>query len=337
MQSELPLFPERASNFAGNVDALFFFLLLVTVFFSGLITFAILYCFVKFRRRGKGEIGVAMHGPAWLEIAWIAIPAAIAMLIFGWGATIYVNMRRPPKEPLEIYVIAKQWMWKLQQPDGRREINELHIPVNRDVMLTMASEDVIHDFFVPAFRVKADVIPGRSTAMWFRPTRTGRYHFFCSQYCGTNHAIMGGWVTVMSPSDYEAWLSGSTGDISPAAAGEKFFQQLACNTCHTGSPQARGPSLNGLYGSTVHLEGGQTVLADEAYIRESILQPRAKIVAGYQPVMPTFQGLVTEEQLLNLIAYIKSLKGGLAGAAAGAAKPFIGAAPAAAPQNKGTP
>jgi cytochrome c oxidase subunit 2 len=272
-----------------------------------------------------------MHGPAWLETAWIAGPAAIALVMFGWGAAIYVNMRRPPKEPLEIYVIAKQWMWKLQQPDGRREINELHIPVNRDVMLTMASEDVIHDFFVPAFRIKADVIPGRSTAMWFRPTRVGRYHFFCAQYCGTNHAIMGGWVTVMSPSDYEAWLSGSTGEIFPVAAGEKVFRQLACNTCHTGAPHARGPSLIGLYGSTVRLEGGQTVLADDAYIRESIMQPRAKIVAGYQPVMPTFQGIVSEEQVLDLIAYIKSLHG-----AAGIVAPPspVGVAPALAPREK---
>lgn len=334
MQSELPLFPERASSFAGNVDGLFFFLLLVTVFFSGLITFAILYCFVKFRRRRKNEIGVALHGPAWLEMVWIGIPALISLLLFGWGATIYVNMRRPPKEPLEIYVIAKQWMWKLQQPDGRREINELHIPVNRDIMLTMASEDVIHDFFVPAFRVKADVVPGRSTAMWFRATRPGRYHFFCSQYCGTNHALMGGWVTVLSPSDYEAWLSGSAGDVSPVAAGEKYFQQLACNTCHTGAAQARGPSLVGLYGSKVPLEGGQAVIADDAYIRESILQPRAKIVAGYQPVMPTFQGIVSEEQIIDLIAYIKSLKNPQGGNASVAAPVPVGVAPALAPAEK---
>jgi cytochrome c oxidase subunit 2 len=335
VQSELPLFPERASNFAGNVDALFFFLLLVTIFFSGLITFAILYCFLKFRRKRKNEIGVAIDGPAWLETAWIAVPAAISVLLFGWGATIYVSMRRPPKEPLEIYVIAKQWMWKLQQPDGRREINELHIPVDRDILLTMASEDVIHDFFVPAFRVKADVVPVRSTAMWFRATRTGRYHFFCAQYCGTNHAVMGGWVTVLAPAEYEAWVSGSSGEVSPVAAGEKFFEQLACNTCHTGSPQARGPALNGLYGSAVHLEGGQTVIADDAYLRESILQPRAKIVAGYQPVMPTFQGLVTEEQILDLIAYIKSLSAAPSGAATNPpAAP--GATPLTAPQEKKT-
>ena len=335
MQSELPLFPVRASSFAGSVDALFFYLLVVTVFFSALITIAILYFFLKFRRRKADEIGVAIHGSMVLEAAWMGIPFILAMVMFGWGSSIYVNMRRPPKEALDIYVIAKQWMWKLQQPDGRREINELHIPVNRDIRLVMASEDVIHDFFVPAFRVKADVVPGRYTTMWFRATRPGRYHFFCSQYCGTNHALMGGWVTVLEPAEYEAWLSGSSGETSPVAAGAKLFQGLACNTCHAGTPGARGPSLTGVYGSTVHLEGGQTVTADDAYIRESILQPKAKIVAGYQPIMPTFQGLVTEEQVLNLIAYVKSLQApqGAAGPAASGA----GAPAPAAREKKRTP
>ncbi len=309
MQSELPLFPERASSFAGSVDALFFFLLLVTIFFSALITFAILYIFLKYRRKKPDEIGVAIHGSATLEAVWMGIPFIIAMVMFGWGASVYVDMRRPPKEALEVHVIAKQWMWKLQQPDGRREINELHIPVNRDVRLVMASEDVIHDFFVPAFRVKTDVVPGRYTTMWFRATRPGRYHFFCSQYCGTNHAMMGGWVTVMEPSDYAAWLSGSSGaEADPVAVGEKLFVEKACSTCHLGSGLGRAPSLNGLYGAKVLLADGSTVTADDAYIRESILQPNAKIVAGYQPLMPAFQGQLTEEQILALIAYIKSLQ-----------------------------
>src|SRR5713226_6335644 len=309
MQSELPLFPERASSFAGSVDALFFYLLLVTVFFSAVITIAILYFFLKFRRKKPDEIGIAIPGSMALEAAWMGIPFLLAMVMFGWGASIYVNMRRPPKEALEIYVIAKQWMWKLQQPDGRREINELHIPVNRDVRLVMASEDVIHDFFVPAFRVKTDVVPGRYNTMWFRPTKVGRYHFFCAQYCGTNHALMGGWVTVMEPPDYAAWLSGSSGaEADPVALGEKLFVEKACSTCHLASGLGRAPSLNGLYGAKVLLADGSTVTADDAYIRESILQPKAKIVAGYQPLMPTFQGQLTEEQILNLTAYIKSLQ-----------------------------
>ena len=244
-----------------------------------------------------------------LEATWMVIPLLLAMAMFSWGAIIYVDYRRAPQDTLDIYVIGKQWMWKAQQPNGQREINELHVPVGRDIRLILASEDVIHDFYVPAFRVKMDVVPGRYNTMWFRPTKPGRYHFFCSQYCGTNHAVMGGWVTVMEPSDYVAWLSGSTGgDTNPVVAGQKLFSEKACDTCHLGSGLGRAPSLNGVYGANVLLTDGSTVVADDAYIRESILQPNAKIVAGYQPLMPTFQGQLTEEQILALTAYIKSLQ-----------------------------
>lgn len=318
MQSQLPLFPEQASNFAGSIDALMFFILVTSVFFSALITFVIFFCFVKYRRRSQTEVGAPMEGSAALETAWTVIPFLLAMVMFGWGARIYVDYRRVPQDTLDIYVIGKQWMWKLQQPDGRREINELHLPVNRNVKLIMASEDVVHDFFVPAFRVKMDVVPGRYSTLWFRATKPGRYHFFCSQYCGTNHALMGGWVTVMEPSDYAAWLSGSSGEASPVAAGEKLFQQFACNTCHLPDGKGRGPRLNGVYGSKVQLADGSSVTADDAYIRESILSPKAKIVAGYQPLMPTFQGLLKEEQILNLIAYVKSLQAQNASASAAA-------------------
>jgi cytochrome c oxidase subunit 2 len=229
--------------------------------------------------------------------------------MFGWGAAVYVNYRVAPKDTLDIYVVGKQWMWKLQQPNGLKEINELHVPVGRDVRLILASEDVIHDFFVPAFRVKMDVVPGHYNTMWFRPTKPGRYHFFCSQYCGTNHALMGGWVTVMEPSEYAAWLSGSTGtELTPVAAGAKLFTEKACVTCHLSDGTGRAPSLNGVYGANVLLSDGSIVTADDAYIRESILQPAAKVVARYQPVMPTFQGQLTEEQILDLSAYVKSLQ-----------------------------
>jgi cytochrome c oxidase subunit II len=221
---------------------------------------------------------------------------------------IYVDYRHTPNDTLDVYVIGKQWMWKLQQPDGRKEINELHVPVNRNVRLIMASEDVIHDFSVPSFRVKMDVVPGHYNTMWFRPTKVGKYHFFCSQYCGTNHAAMGGWVTVMEADDYAKWMSGTNGSGDPVAMGEKLYSELACNTCHLPDGKGRGPSYYGVYGSKVKLADGSTVSADDAYIRESILQPNAKIVAGYVPVMPSFQGLVTEDQVLALTAYIKSLK-----------------------------
>jgi len=308
VQSPLPTFPVQASNFAGNVDALFSFILMTTLFFAVLVTVLIIFAAFKFRRQSANEVGDDVHGNNLLEVGWTLIPTIIAIGIFAWGAAIYVNYRIAPKDTLDIYLVGKQWMWKLQQPNGRKEINELHIPVNRNVKLIMGSEDVIHNFYVPAFRVKMDVVPGRYNTMWFRPTKTGKYHFFCSQYCGTNHAVMGGWVTVMEPAEYASWLSGESGDVNPVSAGERLFTQFACNTCHIPNGTGRAPSLNGVFGGNVLLADGSTVVADETYIRESILQPKAKIVGGYQPVMPTFQGLITEEQILNLTAYIKSLQ-----------------------------
>jgi cytochrome c oxidase subunit 2 len=309
VQSQLPLYPEQASNFASSVDSLMVFLSLVSFFFAVAITAAIIYFFFKYRRKQVNEVGVPIHGNMRLEVTWIVIPFILAMTMFGWGAVVYVEYRHPPQDTLDIYIVAKQWMWKAQQPTGFREINELHVPVGRDVKLILASEDVIHDFFVPAFRVKMDVVPGRYNTMWFRPTKVGRYHFFCAQYCGTNHARMGGWVTVMEPSDYAAWLSGSSGaEADPVVLGEKLFVEKACSTCHLGSGLGRAPSLNGVYAAKVLLADGSTVTADDAYIRESILQPSAKIVAGYQPLMPAFQGQLTEEQILALTAYIKSLQ-----------------------------
>src|SRR5689334_753593 len=285
-----------------------YFMIAVCLFFAVGISIAVVYFFFKYRRRAPDEIGVPIHGNMRLEVTWIVLPLFFLLAMFGWGAVVFVNFRHMPPDALDIYVVGKQWMWKLQQPNGRREINELHIPVNRDIKLIMSSEDVIHDFFVPAFRVKMDVVPGHYNTMWFRATKTGRYHFFCSQYCGTNHAVMGGWVTVMEPDDYAAWLAGSSGTGDPVADGEKLFEQLACSTCHLPDGKGRGPSYNGIYGSKVRLADGTTATVDDAYIRESILQPNAKIVAGFQPVMPSFQGLVTEDQILSLTAYIRSLK-----------------------------
>ena len=321
----LPFFPVEASNFAGNVDSLFTFILLTCLFFAVTVTLLVIFAAFKYKRKGVGEVGSTVEGNTPMEIGWTLLPLLLAIGMFAWGAVIYVNFRTPPKDTLDIYVIGKQWMWKLQQPNGRKEINELHVPINRNIKLILGSEDVIHDFYVPAFRVKMDVVPGRYNTLWFQPTKIGKYHFFCSQYCGTNHAIMGGWVTVMDPAEYAAWLSDEGGDVNPVSAGEKLFTQLACATCHIANGTGRAPSLNGVFAAKVLLADGSTVTADESYIRESILQPKAKIVAGYQPVMPTFQGLVTEEQVQNLTAYIKSLQGqpvptkgsGIAPAAAG--------------------
>jgi cytochrome c oxidase subunit 2 len=313
MWSGIPLFPEAASSIAGRVDALYFFLLGITVFFSVLIAGLIIVYAVKYRRRSPRSIGTKIHESLALEIAWTVIPLAITMVIFVWGASVFFAMSRPPADTLNIYVVGKQWMWKFQHLDGQREINELHVPLGRDVKLIATSEDVIHDVFVPAFRVKADVIPGRYVTIWFRATKPGRYHLFCAEYCGTRHSGMTGEVIVMEPAEYQAWLSGGAQGGSLADAGQKLFSDLACNTCHRPDAQGRGPVLDGLLGKTVSLQSGGTIVADEAYVRESILNPSAKITAGYQPIMPTFQGLVTEEQLLELIEYVKSLQSQKAG------------------------
>jgi len=308
MWSGTPLFPESASTMASRVDALYFFLLAVSMFFSLLIAGLIVFYAVKYRRRAADSVGSEIRGGLVLELMWTIVPFLITMVIFVWGASVFFAMARPPDETINIYVVGKQWMWKFQHLDGQREINELHVPVGRPVKLIMTSEDVIHDVFVPAFRVKADVVPGRYTNLWFQSTKAGRYRLFCAEYCGTKHSGMVGQVVAMDPSEYQTWLSGGTSEGSLASAGAKLFQDLACNTCHRPDAQGRGPVLEGLFGKTVTLQNGETMTVDEGYVRESILQPAAKIASGFQPIMPTFQGLVTEEQLLELIEYVKSLQ-----------------------------
>jgi cytochrome c oxidase subunit 2 len=248
-------------------------------------------------------------GSVWLETSWSVIPFLIFLFMFAWGAEVYFSLNKPPADALEIYVVGKQWMWKVQHPEGQREINELHVPQGKAVKLTLTSEDVIHDFSVPAFRTKIDVLPGRYVHTWFQATRTGKFHLFCAQYCGTNHAGMIGWIEVMEPAEYASWLN-SHAEGSLALEGRKLFLKLQCVSCHSADAHARAPVLENLFSSTVHLRDGSTVIADEGYIRESILKPRAKIVAGWEPIMPTFQGQVDEEDLIKLIAYIKSLRPG---------------------------
>ncbi|HEY6050555.1 MAG TPA: cytochrome c oxidase subunit II, partial [Thermoanaerobaculia bacterium] len=245
MHTDLPLFPSQASAMASRVDALYFYLLAVSTFFSLLIAVLVIYFAVKYRRRSEGEFPKGYAGSLKLELAWTIIPFFITMTFFGWGARLYFRMNRPPNDAMQIFVVGKQWMWKVQHPDGVREINELHVPVGRSVKLTMTSEDVIHSFFIPAFRMKRDVVPGRYQTVWFQATKPGDYHLFCSQYCGTKHSAMIGTVHVMSPTDYQAWLAGGSGSESLASAGAKLFIQHACNTCHRPDSLARGPNLEG--------------------------------------------------------------------------------------------
>jgi cytochrome c oxidase subunit 2 len=313
MFDNFPLWPERASTTAANVDALYIFLLIVTALMTSLIFTAVVYFAARYRRQ-DGVLAEQIEGSTPLELTWSVIPLFVFLAIFGWGAVVYFKGRTPPRDSTEVYVVAKQWMWKLEHAEGQREINELHVPVGRDVKLIMTSQDVIHSFYVPAFRIKQDVLPGRYTVEWFRATKPGTYHLFCAEYCGTTHSGMIGSIVVMEPAQYEAWMSGgTTGPLS--ATGEKVFAELGCMTCHRSDTQGRGPNLQGIFGKPVLLEDGRTVTADENYVRESILDPGAKIVSGFKPVMPTFQGLVSEEQLNALVAYVKSLSATNAGGA----------------------
>jgi cytochrome c oxidase subunit 2 len=293
---------------APRVDNLYFFLVALALFFSVLIALLVIVFAVKYHRTHPAQVGAPITGSVPLELMWSIIPFGISMIIFVWSANVFFDLQRPPDETMQVYAVGKRWMWKFQHIDGQREINELHVPVGRPVKVTMTSEDVIHDLYFPAFRVKADVIPGRYTSLWFNATKAGEYHLFCAEYCGTKHSGMIGRVVVMEPAEYQAWLSGGGGEMSLSARGQRTFQDLACHTCHMGDASGRGPSLERLFGTQVKLANGSTVVADEAYIRESILNPQAKLVAGYQPLMPTFQGLVNEEALMGLIEYIKSLQ-----------------------------
>jgi cytochrome c oxidase subunit 2 len=302
-----PVFPVQGSAFAKEVDFLYFSLIAFSFAMTLIILLPIAYFLVKYRRGKKADRRPARLPELTIEVTWITIPLLMMMGLFAWGADLYFRERRPPVGALDINVIGKQWMWKVQHPEGRREINELHVPAGRIIKLTLASQDVIHSFFLPAFRVKRDVIPGTYTVEWFQAAKAGTSHLFCAEYCGTHHSGMIGRVVVMEPADYEAWLvAGNPGDTL-AQAGERRFRELGCSGCHLGSTVVRAPPLEGLFGKPVPLEGGQVVTADEGYVRDSILLPNSQITAGYQPVMPSYQGRVTEEELLELIAYIKSL------------------------------
>jgi cytochrome c oxidase subunit II len=315
----IPIQPEQASSIARQVDYLYYFLSFIAIFFSVVIFSAVFYFSIRYRRRQESMVPKPIHGSLPLELAWSIGPGLICMFIFAWASILYFRNANPPEGSMEIYVVGKQWMWKLQHPGGQREINELHVPVGRPVKLVMTSEDVVHSFFVPAFRVKKDVVPGTYTTVWFQADQPGQYHLFCTQYCGTQHSQMIGWVYVMQPRDYEKWLSGGGGG-NMASSGERLFQRLGCQTCHVAGGGGRGPSLPGIYGKPVLFEDGTKAIADDDYIRESILNPAAKVVAGYKPVMPTFQGQVSEEQILQLIAYIKSLTKEQAGTAGSASE-----------------
>jgi len=308
MKLPFPLFPPSASTVAVEMDLLYAFIVAVCAFFTVLVAALVVYFTVKYRRRHPDDVGADIHGSLALELTWTFIPFVLSLVMFAWGASLFFRLATPPANAMELFVVGKQWMWKVQHPEGVREINEMHVPIGRPVRITLGSEDVLHDYSIPAFRVKMDAVPGKLTTLWFEATVPGRYHIFCAEYCGTKHSGMIGEVIAMQPQDYEVWLAGGRSTGTAAQNGERLFSDLACITCHKTDSTGRGPSLLGVFGSQVELTDGRKVTADENYLRESIMNSQAKIVKGYQGIMPAFQGMVSEENLMQLIAYIKTLK-----------------------------
>lgn len=308
MNTALKFWPDSASSVSGQVN--FFFVLMLVLCASVAVAIAVflIYSTLRYHRRREDEMGRPTRYIISVEVAWIITPFLFFMGMFAWGSKLYFDIERPPGNVLKMYAVGQQWMWKLQHPEGQREINELHIPVGRPVELSMISQDVIHSFFVPAFRTKQDVLPGRYTTIWFKATEPGKYHLFCAEYCGTKHSGMIGWIYAMPPQDFQKWLTEGAAEGSLSSQGEKFFHQFGCANCHQFDRQGRAPYLRNLYGRTIEIEGGQTLVADESYIRESILNPNAKITYGFKPnLMPNYTGQLTEDQVLALISYVKAL------------------------------
>jgi cytochrome c oxidase subunit II len=307
MGGSFTLFPSQASTTAGRVDNLYFFMLLVTLFFTVLVAALVVGLAVRYRRRQANEVGANIHGSTALEVIWTAIPLLIAMVMFVWGTSVYFALAKPPAEAMEVYIIGKRWMWKAQHLTGHREINQLHVPIGTPVKLLISSEDVIHSYYIPAFRQKMDAVPGKTTTMWFEANKPGTYQLFCAEYCGTQHSGMIGKVVAMEPRAYQQWLDGGAPAGTMTSTGAQQFAQLGCVTCHAEDGKGRGPSLVGIFGKPQQMANGTTVIADEAYLRESILNPQAKMVQGYAPLMPTYQGQISEDGIASLLAYIKSL------------------------------
>jgi len=301
------LFPREASTIAPYADSLYFFLMLITVIGLTFVGCLIFFFAIRYRRE-KHPVAIQVEGSTLLEATWTIIPLALFLITFVWGALLYFRIYNPPTNAMNIYIVGKQWMWKAEHPGGQHEINALHVPMGRPVQLTMISQDVFHSFSIPDFRVKREVIPGRYSTVWFNATTPGTYHIFCTQYCGTNNSVMIGEVTVLSPDDYQKWTHESTSGMSLAQNGERLFASMGCNACHSGSAAARGPNLAGVYGSKLQLANGSQVLVNDAYLRDAILSPSQHITAGYAPIMPTYQGQISEDGLIDLVEYIKSMQ-----------------------------
>ncbi len=316
---KFPFLPQQASTFAGEIDILYFTLWGLTILFTTIVAALIFIFVIRYRRGSNVSRANLVHTSHSLELAWSIIPLILGLIIFAWGAKLYADVYKVPENAKEIYVIGKQWMWHLQHSNGIRENNELHVPTGQPIKLTMISQDTIHSFFVPDFRIKRDVLPGRYTTVWFQATKPGKYHLFCAEYCGMQHSLMGGFVYVMEPGDFEKWQNSNglrPGDAtmntpvarqSLAEQGAELYQSVGCANCHAAQDNRRGPSLYAIYGKKRQMVDGRTFVADREYLRESILKPGEKITAGYENIMPVYDNQLREDQINAIIAYIQSL------------------------------
>ena len=302
-----PIFPEAASTVAERTDYLYWGLTCLSAAICLLVFGVIIYFLFKYRSGKPADRRPIVLPQYRIEATWTIIPTLIMMVFYVWGAEHYFVIERPPPDAMEMNVVGKQWMWKIQHPEGNREIDELHVPVGRLVKLTMTSQDVIHSFFLPAFRIKQDVVRGRYTTEWFKADKIGSYHLFCTEFCGTSHSKMIGHIIVQSPADYEDWLSRGQPGSTLAQSGERLFRELGCSGCHLGQSVIRAPPLQGVFNKPVPLNNGEVVIADEGYLRDSILFPAKQIVSGYTNDMPSYQGKISEEELIELIAYLKNV------------------------------
>ncbi|HRI42608.1 MAG TPA: cytochrome c oxidase subunit II [Fimbriimonadaceae bacterium] len=326
-----PIRPEAASEHAGKHDALFYTITALTIFFTIGVYVAVLFLALKYNHKNKADRSNAPHGNTKLEIAWSVIPLGMAIAIFAWSTQQFVDLYKVPKDAMQVFVIGKQWMWQIQHTNGIRENNELHVPLGEPVQLTMISQDVIHAFYIPEFRLQWHVVPGRYTSFWFTPTKPGKFHILCAMHCGTQHSEMGGYVYVLPKKEYQEWVAkgGNRFIATPtsmAQAGKQLYERLACGTCHGDKDNERGTTLYGLFGSQRKLKDGSMVVADNAYIRDAIYDPYRHLVTGYDKTMPVYEkSQVSEEQILQLTEYIKTL--GQAPATDVVASPPIPASP----------
>ncbi len=308
----VPIAPEQASNFAYWHDLIFYTLSALTAVFTILVGVLVISFVIKYKKGSNADRSNPPHESKIMEFTWIVIPTGLGLVMFFAGAKLFLDMRTPPANAMEVYVIGKQWMWHSQHSNGVRENNTLHVPLGKPVKLTMISQDVIHAFYIPEFRTQYHVVPGRYTQQWFVPTRVGRYQLFCNVYCGTQHSEMGGYVYVMPPDDFEKWLENGGDTVKPMSleqSGQKVYNRLGCNNCHGAKSNMRAPSLAGIYQSKRRMTDNSVAVADEAYLRESILRPYNRVNYGYEKQMPEYAGTVTEEEVLQLISYMKTLGG----------------------------